>query len=693
MELKDQILARMYVVITLIALLPILIGLQVLRVSAVDGGDLREAVEEQSIAYQDIPALRGEIFDAAGRPLAVNIERVDMAVDPTVDGFDERSNEFIRRLSELSGVSQSRLRSLIANRSSRAYAMLARDVQMTGAELKWFASIPGALPEGSTTRRYNHGPLAAHILGGTGTDGGIEGLEVEFDEILRGTDGLRVLNKDRRNRVKFMPGNEERPPEHGESLILSVDVIQQAILEEELAKGVARAEPKWAGVVALNPKTGEILALANWPTFDPNNIGAYSMASRRNHVVTDRFEPGSVIKVVPTAAAIENDLVSLGDSIDTGDGSLKQGRFTIHDTHPHGVITVSDVIKVSSNVGTALIVEDMSDGLMYQYVRQFGFNQKTGIELPGEATTKVRLPDDWSATDKSAMSRGYGMDATLLQVALAYGALANGGVLMKPYIVKERRDAKGRTTWRATPDSVRRVMDRATADTLIKAFETVVSETGTADQAIVDGLRIAGKTGTARKSDGSGYIQGAYRATFVGFWPVEDPQVVLAIVMDEPKLSMYGGVVAAPIFKAVTERWMARMPEMNKYVQAEEDLQTNPAPITIPDVAGMPSPIAGRRLTALGLSPSGESSDYLTAVEVQNVRAGEELLQGVPIRLAAVQDSVRVMPDLDGLSGREATAWMGKLGVDVELEGHGTVQRQWPEAGAPLTARARLILN
>jgi cell division protein FtsI (penicillin-binding protein 3) len=693
MELKDQILARMYVVITLMALLPILIGLQVLRVSAIDGSDLREVVETQSSEYRDIPAIRGEIFDAAGRPLAVNIERVDMALDPTIPGFNEVSATFYDRLSRVSGVSKARLRSKVDNRSSRQYVMLVRDVQMSGAELEWFSSIPGAQPTGSTTRRYNHGTAAAHVLGGTGTDGGLAGLEKQFDDILRGKDGRRLLRKDRLNRVKFMPGNEEKAPEHGESLVLTMDLILQSIVEEELAWGVERASPNWAAVVALDPNTGAVKALANWPTFDPNRIGSYSSTQRRNRAITDMIEPGSVIKVVPAAAAVEQNLVSMSDSINTGDGTLKQGRYTIRDTHPNGVLTFADVIKVSSNVGTALVSEKMSEGLMYQYARQFGFNQKTGIELPGEANTRLQRPENWSATDQSAMSRGYAMLATPLQIALAYGALANGGVLMKPYIVQERRDTAGRTTWRAQPDSVRRVFEKATADTLMRAFESVVSDEGTADQAMVDGLRIAGKTGTARKADSDGYIYGAYRATFVGFWPVEDPQVVIAIVMDEPELSMYGGVVAAPVFKRITERWMARMPQVAQYVHRGEGKNSPKAPITVPDVAGLPSPIAGRRLTALGLLPSGESNDYQTAVEVQNVRAGEELLQGVPVRLASAQDSTRVMPDVTGMSGREAMTWLGQLGVDVDLDGHGVVRRQSPSPGSSITGRARLTLN
>lgn len=693
MELKDQILARMYVVITLISLLPVLVGLQLLRVSAIDGDDLRETVEVQSTELRTVPALRGEIFDATGRPLVVNIERVDIALDPMEKGFEDHATEFFERLSRKSGIPVSTLRSRERNRASKQYVMLARDVTMTSEDLRWFASIPGVLPEGSTTRRYNHGSAAAHVLGVAGIDKGVSGLEYEFDEVLRGTDGQRIMRKDRQNRLKFIPGTEERPPVHGESLYLTIDLVRQSILEEELERGAIEARANWAAAVALDPNTGEVIAMANWPTYDPNRVGSFSMAARRNHVVEDMIEPGSVIKVVPAVAAVESGVVAMSDSIDTGDGTLQQGRFTITDTHPHGVISFSEVIMVSSNVGTALVAEDISEAMMYQYARQFGFNQKTGIELPGEVNTQLMRTDRWDATTKSAMSRGYAINASPLQVVLAYGALANGGVLMKPYIVRERRDADGAVTWQAQPDSVRRVFSEETAATLMPAFESVVSEDGTAPLAQVEGLRIAGKTGTARKAGERDYLPGKYRATFVGFWPVEDPQVVLAIVMDEPGKSMYGGIVAAPVFKEVTERWMARMPQLAEHVHVEGEPEIGTEPVLVPDAAGQPVPIARRRMLASGLKMTNAEDDFHTAVLVQDLSAGTETLLGVPVRLTAEPDTVQVMPDLEGLSAREAMAWLKALNVDVVLSGHGTVVRQSPEPGAALAGSARLTLN
>ncbi|MDA0683103.1 MAG: penicillin-binding transpeptidase domain-containing protein [Bacteroidetes bacterium] len=693
MELKDQILARMYVVITLISLLPVLVGLQLLRVSAIDGDDLREIVQVQSTELRTIPALRGEIFDATERPLVVNIERVDIALDPMEKGFSDRETEFYQRLSKKSGTPVSTLRSRVRNRASKQYIMLARDVTMTSEDLRWFSSVPGVLPEGSTTRRYNHGSAAAHVLGVAGIDAGQSGLEFEFNEVLRGTDGQRVMRKDRQNRLKLIPGSGERPPVHGESLYLTIDLVRQSILEEELERGAIEGKASWAAAVALDPNTGEIIAMANWPTYDPNRVGSYPMAARRNHVVEDKIEPGSVIKVVPAVAAVESGAIAMSDSIDTGDGTLQQGRFTIRDMHPNGTISFSEVIMLSSNLGTAIVAEDMSEAMMYQYARQFGFNQKTGIELPGEVDTRLKQTKMWDATTKSAMSRGYAIEASPLQVALAYGALANGGLLMKPYIVRERRNAEGFVTWRAQPDSVRRVFSRETAATLMPAFESVVSEDGTAPLAHVEGLRIAGKTGTARKAGPKGYLPGKYRATFVGFWPVENPQVVLAIVMDEPGKSMYGGIVAAPVFQRVTERWMARMPQLAEYVQMDGEPDEVNEPVLVPDAAGQPVPIARRRMLASGLKMTNAKDDFHTAVLVQDLSAGTETLLGVPVRLTAEPDTVQTMPDLEGLSAREAMAWLKALHVDVVMSGHGTVVRQSPEPGAALGNSARLTLN
>ncbi len=695
MELKDEIMARMYVVITLISLLPILVAMQVLRVTTLDGPDLRTTAEEQSTEFRDIPAIRGEIFDAEDRPLVVNIKRLDIDLDPSIDGFSRQAVAFYRKLSTMINTSAAVLKSRVDGRTSPSFVTLAQDVHLSSDELDWLGRVPGAIARHSTSRRYNHGEAAAHVLGVAGIDAGQSGLELQFDAVMRGENGRRAVHLDRMNVTRYIPGSEEILPTHGESLYLTIDLIMQSILEEELKKGAIDAGAKWASAVAVDPSTGAILAMANYPTFDPNNPGRYNHNEKRNRAITDKIEPGSVIKIIPAVAALESNVVALSDTIDTGDGVLDQGRFTLRDTHPNGRIPFWQVIQKSSNIGIALVAERMDNGVLYQYARQFGFNQKTGIELPGEVATRIRKLEKWNGSTLSAMSRGYAIHASTLQIVLAYAALANGGVLMKPYLVRERRDSHGNVTWMAHPDSVRRVFKRDTARKLSPVFETVVSEEGTAPLAMVDGLRIAGKTGTAQKarSDGPGYMKGKYRATFVGFYPVEDPQIVLAIVMDEPTKSSYGGVVAAPVFKAVAKRWMARMPELAKYVHAEGHQEIEESMAIVPDVADLPAPIAVRLLSALGLNTPVTGSNYRASVLTQNLAAGREVLSGVPVELTVSVDSARVMPDVTGLAGRDARSWLAALNIEVRIDGHGTVQSQSVTAGGELPQEVTLILN
>jgi len=695
MELKDQILARMYVVITLISLLPILVGLQVLRVSALDGPALRIRGEEQSTDERILPALRGEIFDAADRPLVVNIERVDVDLDQSVDGFSAVSQQFYERLSRVARMSVASLKAKVRNSPGNRYARLAKNVRMSKEELDWFQGIPGAIIESSTSRYYNHGKAAAHVIGIAGDEAGQTGLEKVFDEQLRGVNGRRLVHVDRDNTTKLIPGSLEQLPVHGESLYLTIDLNMQSILEEELGRGAIKAGAKWAVGVALDPNTGAVLAMANYPSFNPNTVNRANHAQMRNRVVTDRIEPGSVIKVVSAVAALMSGAVAMTDTIDTGNGVLQQGIYTLRDTHPYGKITFTQVIQKSSNIGTALVAEDIDEGIMYQVARNFGFNQKTGIELTGEVATTVKKVEDWNASTRSAMSRGYAIVATPLQVALAYAALANGGTLVKPYIVRERRDFEGNVTWKAQPDSIRRVFSKEIADELMPAFESVVSDEGTAPKAMVDGLRIAGKTGTARKASTTtiGYQPGKYRSTFVGFYPVENPQVVLAIVMDEPETSNYGGVVAGPVFSEVARRWMAHMPELAMYLHPQTDNVIADSVAIVPDVESLPLPIAGKRLAVLGLKLPDSGSDFHTSVMVQSVLPGTEALEGLPVQLSATEDSVTTLPDFGGFSAREARSWLAALNVQVQLEGHGTVVSQSPEPGSDIPKQVILRLN
>ncbi len=385
--------------------------------------------------------------------------------------------------------------------------------------------------------------------------------------------------------------------------MLTIDLVRQAILEEELAKGVQAAGAAWGTAVALDPRTGAILAMANVPTYDPNRAGQFSDAARRNHAVVDRIEPGSTFKLVTAIAALESGAVDLQDVYDTGQGWRVFGGHTVRDAHGYGPLTFAQGIAKSSNIVMALAAQDIGAGPMYQAARDLGFGQPTYVDLPGEVAGSLRQPEDWGRSTLTSISRGYAVEVTPLQIAVAYAALANGGLLVRPYVVAERREAAtGRVVWQAQPDSIRRAFRATTAQSLMRSFEDVVGEGGTAPRAAVPGLRVAGKTGTAQTASGGGYNESYYRSSFVGMFPVEDPEVVIAIVLDRPRIGYSGGTVAAPIFGQVASRWIGTFPTVAERVAPSGTIaKRTGAPV--PVVRGMPAILAAHRVEAEGLSP------------------------------------------------------------------------------------------
>ena len=654
----------MYVMLTLLGILPVLIAGQVLRLGLVQNEDLREQGEQQSTAYVEIPALRGAILDRAGRTLAVDVERYDVTLDPTATGFASNEALFFERLSELLRLPVGEIGRRVRGRRSPKFVLLMRNSSLSASQRDEVSEIPGIRVNLRFARRYNYPTTASHLLGHVDADQkGLAGLEKTYERYLRGIAGSQAAQRDRRGVRKVIAGGAVVDPLHGESIVLTIDLVRQTILEEELARGVSESGARWGTAIAMDPTSGAIMALANVPTYDSNRPGAVDAQSRRNHAVTDRLEPGSTFKLVAAVTAIETGVIAMEDTVDTGPGWIVQYGRTLRDTHPHGRIPFSEVISLSSNVGVSLVAERLDPGSFYQYARNLGFGHMTGIDLPGEVSGRLKKPSTWSRPSLSAMSRGYEIEASPLQVLVAYSALANGGVLVRPYLVSERRDVTGRTTWRVRKDSVRRAFRRETVETLMPAFEAVVNE-GTATTARIDGLRIAGKTGTAQKVKNGRYAAGAYRATFVGFFPVEDPQVAMIVVMDEPKSSIYGGTVSAPVFRRTAIRWLATLPSLAARFRAVDE-EAGDAPALGPDVSGPPAAVAGRSLESPGL----------------RTWSGRQIKDS---------DDASRMPDLRGFGSRAASYVLASRGVRVRFEGQGKVVSQWPEAGADLPAEAVL---
>jgi cell division protein FtsI (penicillin-binding protein 3) len=682
---RDQILVRLYVVLTVLGLVPVLVVGKMLSLHLRDGAALRAEGAKQAEAFVDIPAMRGAILDQAGRTLVVTTARYDVAVDPTIEGFSAQAEVFFDKLSKLTRVPAAELRQRLARRSSPRYGLLVRGVREQDKEAMETWEVPGLILDRRLARRYTYGRTAAHLLGHVDLEmNGLAGLEQQYDAVLRGQPGRRDARRDRLLRTKPYAGGQVVEPEDGQTLVLTLDLIRQTILEEELARGVAESQANWGTALAMDPRTGAVLAMASVPTYDPNQPGAYPVEAQRNRAIHDRYEPGSTFKLVTAIAALEQGKVALDDSIDTGPGWKYMHGFTLKDTRAHGVITFADVIAQSSNIGTAMVAERLDPGVFYQYSRNLGFGQPTLVDLPGEVDGRLTKPAGWRPGTRSSMSRGYALDATPLQVLTAYCALANGGLLVRPYLLAERRNMAGEVVWEARQDSIRRAFRSSTARTLLPVFERVVNA-GTARLAQVEGLRIAGKTGTAMKVKDGAYSEGDYRASFVGFFPADDPQVALLVVLDEPRSSIYGGAVAAPVFQRTVRRWLDTFPRIAERLVPPDTLP--PLPVrAVPAVAGLPLEAARSRLLAAGYQPDADVHPWMR-VTAQQPAAGTEAAPGTPVRLTladAAGHRLTQLPDLRGLTERQATFWLRTHRVAVRVEGTGVVRSQSPAAGAPL---------
>ncbi len=679
-------LNRLFMVLTLMTVWLLAIAGRMFWIYLGEGAALRAEGQRQMRAVVEIPAMRGEMLDRAGRALAVNTVRYDLALDPEVEGFVAQASTFFERLARLTGRPATYFRQRVARRSSPRYVLLWRGLTETQKKAIESWQVPGVILEPHFSRWYPYGSLAAHVLGYVGADGrGMAGLELQYDRYLQGRPGRRVVQRDRRGVLKPMVGGEVVEPEHGQTLVLTLDLIRQTILEEELALGVAEAGARWGTAIAMDPRTGAVLAMANVPTYDPNRPAAAPEEARRNRAITDRMEPGSTFKLITAIAALEQGVVALDDTIDTGNGWAVFAGRTMRDVHAYGRISFAEALVHSSNVGIAKVATRLKPGMLYQYARNLGLGQPTMIDLPGEVSGKLKRPSQWSGTTLTSMSIGYEVDATPLQILTAYCALANGGLLVRPFVVAERRTVTGEVLWRARPDSIRRAFRHETARQLLPAFERVVNE-GTGKAARVEGLPVAGKTGTAFKVVDGSYRPGTYRASFVGFFPADDPWVALIVVLDEPRRSIYGGQVAAPIFRRIAERWISTFPKIAERMAPQEVLPEQVAR-PLPTLEGQPLAVACARLQAEGLRVRVAGPDEALAFVTSQRPAPETpVTPGDAVRLEVAQRDTlaRRMPDLRGLSARQAIYWLAAYSVAVRVEGHGQVVAQWPDPGTPL---------
>ncbi|MBI9074270.1 MAG: penicillin-binding protein 2 [Desulfatibacillum sp.] len=526
-----------------------------------------KAKNQYSQSVETLPK-RGAIYDAQYRELGVNLDVVKVAVRPSSLKDVKAASKILAKY--LGGDAKDFQRELETTKKSYIYVdrrvspATAKEIRKEWNRLyatpEQIASdrIPNAHSlalEESSSRFYPNMGLGAQVLGFCGNEGnGLEGLEYKYDDLLTGKSSQWTVWKDALGR-SFARERQTYSKKSGDNLVLTLDRTVQYIAEEALAKVVEKFQAKSGIAVVMVPDTGAILAMANVPLYNPNDTSSYSPKDWRNRAVTDTFEPGSTLKVFMAAAAIDSGKCSPNSIFYCEQGNYRIGRNVVHDTHPHAWLSLQQIVKVSSNIGAVKVGEEIGANTLYQGLDSFGFGKKMGIDCPGEASGFLRPYNDWSAIDAGAIAFGQGISVSALQLAGAVSAIANGGLLMKPRTVQAITNSRGRLVRSFPPEVLGRAVSEETAQVVSRIMKTVMTEGGTGTQAAVEGYRVCGKTGTAQKpAEKGGYSEDSYVASFVGFAPLGNPAITVVVLIDEPTLDHYGGVVAGPAFKEITQK-------------------------------------------------------------------------------------------------------------------------------------------
>jgi cell division protein FtsI (penicillin-binding protein 3) len=616
--------------------------------------DLAAQAARQQTRTIKAAAKRGEIVDRNGRVLALSADADSIAAVPSEisrEGGDGSAATVAKLCGALGDCTASERKTLVERLGRQAaFAYVRRFVEPSQAARVAALNLKGVGFLKESRRFYPNDELAAHVLGYLGTEHrGLGGVEAAYDKLIAGKDGTVLLQTDATGRVF---SRTEQPPTAGATIELTLDTYLQHLAERELRAGVAANRASGGSAIIVNPRTGEILAMANEPTFDPNEYRESSDIERRNRAVQDLYEPGSTFKVVTASAAIQERVMPIDTPIDVSSGQVAIGSRIVHDDHRYGVLSFTDVIVKSSNVGAIKIGRQVGTTRLSDYVERFGFGRPTSPDFPGESPGIVWDRRKWTESALASVSMGYQVGVTPLQMVTAVGAIANGGVLMEPRIIGAvYRDG---LRYPVKPKAVRRVIDPETAATLTSIMEGVVQR-GTGRAAQIEGYALAGKTGTAAKLVDGRYSKQDYNASFVGFVPAGAPALAIIVVIDSPHAgTYYGGSVSAPIFKRIAENALHH--------------------VGIPRSVDPPAPLV------------------VTKADAQVARAEVARLQPTIVRSQTPAD---VVPDVAGMSARDTTRLLAQFGLAPRLVGDGLVVAQLPPAGSALApgAECRLVLG
>ncbi len=611
----------------------LIVGGRAFQLQVFQGDWLMRQGQRQQLKEWIVLPKRGALYDRGNEPLALSLESQSVYVRPH---RLQNPGEASLTLARILKVGPAEVAQKLA--ANKPFVWLKRQVSPVEAEQIQALRIDGIGMYVEPTRYYPQGGLAGHLLGFVNRDSeGLEGIELQYNDYIRGAAGSSVSERDALGRRVLVEGVERLQVPPGSDVHLTIDSSIQHLAEKELEATIQKYRAKAGVAIVVDPATGEVLALANYPTFDPNKASQQSADQRRNRAVTDSFEPGSTFKTILAAAALEEGVVGKDDLFYCEMGKYLYAGRVIHDTHPQGWLPFSKILQVSSNIGFTKVAEKLKKDRYFKYIDKFGFGRVTGLDVPGEVPGLLRKPEHWSAVDLATHAFGQGVSTTPMQMIMAYAAIANGGILMRPYVTRKVVSPQGETLVENQPRIVRRVVSEKTAKLLASLLRNVTTEGGTGVAAKVDGFDVAGKTGTAQKAEHGVYSAKKRVSSFIGFVPADNPRLVSLVLIDEPEGNVYGGVVAAPAFRNIAQGALRQL------AVAPRD------GAVIPNMPAQAEPSAQRPIKRPGVQLASSTED--------------------------------AVPDFLGLSMREALEKAQSMRISLKMQGSGYVVKQTPAPG------------
>ncbi len=656
----NRIKSRTYFIGSFVALLFIFIVKELYTIQIVKHDHFTFLAKNQQNVSVEVEAQRGSIFDRNGKILAFTRNEITFQIDKVAFAKLKKyeKDSLFARLAHVFGKSKQHYLSLI-NQSVRRNVVIEKSVPLHKSFLMSDFVNSALKREIDNSRVYPNGTSAAHLLGYLNKDNFAEnGIEKEYNSILKGQNGILVKKRNAKQRILGIDEESSIFPIKGNDIVLTIDIDYQKILEKSMKEGIDKFGGNSAVGIIQNPETGEILALANLPTYDPNSFNEFDANNLKNRAVADVYEPGSVIKSFTMAGLLENGIINGNEIINTENGVCTINGAKFVDEHSYSQLTSVEILQHSSNVGMAKLSDRIENGKFYKNMRDFGFGIKSNVDLPSEISGNLKTPDDFSGVSKYYMAVGYELLATPIQIVTGYSALVNGGKLLKPYILKEILGNDGIKT---KPEIIRNVISEKTSTKLKKWLVGVVDD-GTGKAAKVANLSIGGKTGTAKILVNKHYQSRNNNTTFVGFFPAEKPKIVCYIWVSSPKNQFFGGTVAAPIFQDVVSNLVTLFPELGSNKQQN-------TPQSYQEMFAQSQKSSGNLMRTANVGDDKKT----TFANENNIRT--------------------LMPNLVGKSKKEVVSILSPIGVNFSFKGIGTVKSQSVQPGTPLKKGISIVLD